>query len=207
MTADRMPAELLRPIKAYDASTKTIFKEGWFASLLLRNAPAYDKDVLTPLPSSTESSKTRMMSTVITGAKSSCLLVRHWRMFKYRPGHRRDQTQRLRTNGATSDPLVYQLYSSKGGYKTPDGDLSMDLFLPTPPRAWRWRTRGQRKMWVPTVKAELEPLSGPQAIDYARCRKDWANAPRELAQDRRARSASIRNVVSSIDDTDLTRSG
>ncbi len=56
------------------------------------------------------------------------------------------------------------------------------------------------------MKADLEPLSGPRVFGYARWGKDWVNVSSELAQDRRAWSASsIRDVVNPIGDVGSTR--
>ncbi len=54
--------------------------------------------------------------------------------------------------------------------------------------------------WAITIRADLEPLSG-----RARWRKDWISS--ELAQDSRAWSAPVRDVVNSIGDTGSTRPG
>ncbi len=89
----------------------------------------------------------------------------------------------------------------------PEGELIKDLLLPTPPRTWRRRTRGQLKTWAITVKADLEPLSGPRTFGHARWRKDWVKVSSELAQDRRAWNASVRDVVNAIGDAGSTRPG
>ncbi len=81
--------------------------------------------------------------------------------------------------------------------RRPDGELITDLLLSTPPRTWRRRTGGQLKTWPTTIKADLEPLSGPLLFGYAQWRKDWVKVSSELSQDRRARSASVRGVVNS----------
>ncbi len=58
--------------------------------------------------------------------------------------------------------LVSRHSSSKEGTA---GELIRGLFLTTSPRR---RTRSQRKTWTTTIKGDLEPLSGPQVIGYAR---------------------------------------
>ncbi len=45
--------------------------------------------------------------------------------------------------------------------RRPEGELIKDLLLPTPPRTWRSRAEGQLKTWATTIKAGLEPISGP----------------------------------------------
>ncbi len=91
--------------------------------------------------------------------------------------------------------------------RRPNGELINDLLLSTPPRMWRRRTGVQLKTWANTMKAGLEPLSGPQVFGYARWRKDWIKVSSERAQDRRALGAPVSDLVNSIDDADATRSG
>ncbi len=89
-----------------------------------------------------------------------------------------------------------------------EGELIKDLLLPIPPRTWRRRAGGQRETWATTIKADLKPLSGPRVSGHARWRKDWAKMSKELAQDRRAWSASVlRYVVKAIGDVGSTRPG
>ncbi len=69
--------------------------------------------------------------------------------------------------------------------RRPDGELVMDLLLPTPPRAWRRRTRGQPKTWATALNGGPGPLSGPRVFRNARWRKDLVKVSSDLAQDRR----------------------
>ncbi len=86
--------------------------------------------------------------------------------------------------------------------------LIKDLLLPTPPRTWSRRAGGQLETWATTMKADLEPISGPRVFGHARWRKDWVKGlPSELAQDRRVWSASVRDVVNAIGDAGSTRPG
>ncbi len=91
--------------------------------------------------------------------------------------------------------------------RRPEGELIKDLLLPTPPRIWRRRTGGQLKTWATTTKADLEPIFGPRVFGHARWRKDWVKVPSELAQDRRAWNASVRDEVNAIGDAGSTRPG
>ncbi len=70
--------------------------------------------------------------------------------------------------------------------RRPEGDLIKDLLLLTPPRTWRRRAGGQLKTWATTIKADLEPISGPRVFGHARWRQGWVKVSSELAQDRRA---------------------
>ncbi len=91
--------------------------------------------------------------------------------------------------------------------RRPEGELIKDRLLPTPPRTWRRRAGGQLKTWATTIKADLEPISGPRVFGHARWRKDCVKVSSELAQDRRAWSASLRDVVNAVGDADSTRPG
>ncbi len=82
--------------------------------------------------------------------------------------------------------------------RRPEGELIKGLLLPTPPRMWRRRVGGQLKTWATTIKADLEPISGPRFFSHTRWRKGWVNLSSGLAQDRRAWSASVRDVVNTI---------
>ncbi len=91
--------------------------------------------------------------------------------------------------------------------RRPGGELLKDLLFPTPPHTWRRRAGGQLKTWATTTKADLKPISRPRVFGHARWRKDWVKVSSELVQDRRAWSASIRDVVNSIGDAGSTRPG
>ncbi len=52
MVADGIPPKLLRLIKTYYSSTKMKVRASGATQCLLRSAPAFDKDVLSPLLSS-----------------------------------------------------------------------------------------------------------------------------------------------------------
>ncbi len=54
--------------------------------------------------------------------------------------------------------------------RRPEGKLIKDL--PTPPCTWCRRAEGQLKTSATTIKATLEPLSGPRVFGHARWRKD-----------------------------------
>ncbi len=63
------------------------------------------------------------------------------------------------------------------------------------------------KTWATTIKADLEPISGPRVFGHVRWRKDWVKVSSEVAQDRRAWSASDRDVVKAVGDAGSTRPG
>ncbi len=91
--------------------------------------------------------------------------------------------------------------------RRPEGELTKDLLLPAPPHTWRRRARGQLKTWATTIKADLEPICGLRVFSHARWRNDWVKVSSELAQDRRAWSASVRDVANAIGDAGSTRPG
>ncbi len=84
--------------------------------------------------------------------------------------------------------------------RRPEGELIKDILLPTPPRTWRRRAGGQLKTWATTIKADLEAVSGPRVFSHARWRKYSVKVSSELAQVRRAWSASVRDVVNAVGD-------
>ncbi len=88
--------------------------------------------------------------------------------------------------------------------RPPEGELIKDLLRPTPPSTWHSRAGGQLKTWATAIKADLEPISGPRILGHARRRKAWVKASCELAQDRRAWSASVRDVVNEPGDVGST---
>ncbi len=58
------------------------------------------------------------------------------------------------------------------------------------------------KTWATTNEAGLEPLSKLLAFEHARWKKDWLKASSELAHDRRAWNAFVRDVVNLIGDAE-----
>ncbi len=91
--------------------------------------------------------------------------------------------------------------------RRPEGELIKDLLFPTPPRTWRRRVGGQLKTWATTIKADLEPISGPRVFGHAQWRMDLVKVSSELAQGHRAWRASVRDVVNAIGDAGSTRPG
>ncbi len=91
--------------------------------------------------------------------------------------------------------------------RRPEGGLIKDLLFPTPPRTSRRQAGGVLKTGATTIRADLEPLSGPRVFGHAQGRKDWVKVSSALTQDRRAWSASVRDVANAIDDAGSTRPG
>ncbi len=63
------------------------------------------------------------------------------------------------------------------------------------------------KAWATTIKTDLEQISGPRVFSHARWRQDWVKVSSELTQDRRAWSASVRDVVNAIGNAGSNRPG
>ncbi len=58
-------------------------------------------------------------------------------------------------------PVQRKLHWFDDVARRPKGERSRDLLLPTLLCAWYKRVGGQLKTWATTIKADLEPLSGP----------------------------------------------
>ncbi len=70
------------------------------------------------------------------------------------------------------------------------GEFMRELINPDVPRTWRKRTGGQLKTGATTLKEDLVRLIGPSAVGIRRWNKEWASLATDLAQDRRAWSAT-----------------
>lgn len=82
-----------------------------------------------------------------------------------------------------------------------------DVLLPAPLPAWRKRRGGQVKTWATTMKEDLAYLSGPQMVCLRWWNQDWLRLSVDLAQDRRAWVAMIRDVVRAKEEAGSTRPG
>ncbi len=81
-----------------------------------------------------------------------------------------------------------------------------ELIYPDVPRTWRRGTGGQLKTWAATLKEDLMRLIGPAVVGIQRWNKEWASLAMDLAQDRRAWSAAVRDAVNAMD-ADSARAG
>ncbi len=54
--------------------------------------------------------------------------------------------------------------------RRPEGELFNELLLPTPTPTWRRRAECKLKTWATTIKADLEPSSGPRVFGHAATR-------------------------------------
>ncbi len=74
-----------------------------------------------------------------------------------------------------------------------------ELINPDVPRTWHRRTGGQLKTWATTLTEDLVQLIGPAIVVIRRWNKEWASLAMDLAQDRRAWSAAVRDTVNAMD--------
>ncbi len=86
------------------------------------------------------------------------------------------------------------------------GEFMREMINPDVPRAWRRPTGGQLKTWATTLKEDLLRLIGPAVVGIRRWNEEWASLAMDLAQDRRAWSAIVREAVN-VMDADSARAG
>ena len=82
--------------------------------------------------------------------------------------------------------------------RRPQDDLTRATLSPEPYPEWRCRPGGQLKTWIATVKADVELLGLRSVYGHRRWEKQWIRLCEDLASDRRAWAAAIRD----IDDAD-----
>jgi len=97
------------------------------------------------------------------------------------------QTRRLRWFGHAS-------------YRNP-GIFIREPISPLPLPGWCMRLGGQLRTWLGTIKADAEVISGPHSYGVQRWRRDWLQRTQELANDRRAWAATIRDLVNNEADS------
>ena len=78
--------------------------------------------------------------------------------------------------------------------RKPDEDLIRSTVAPLPCTGWRCRTGGQMKTWLSTVKQDIDRLGLRNVYGVRRWEKNWVAICAELAADRTAWSASIRDI-------------
>ena len=66
---------------------------------------------------------------------------------------------------------------------------------PKPKNGWKGRSGGQVKTWVSTVKTDLEKLRLDKVYGLRRWKTNWVDICSELASDRRAWRAIVRDVL------------
>ncbi len=75
--------------------------------------------------------------------------------------------RRLRLTGLPALVVQRKLHWFCHAARRPERELINYLLLPTPPRTSCRRAGGQPKTWATTIKADLEPISGPQVFGHA----------------------------------------
>nr|CAH8840565.1 unnamed protein product [Trichobilharzia regenti] len=78
--------------------------------------------------------------------------------------------------------------------RRPDDDLVKSVLNPSPLPSWRCRRGGQLKTWLGTVKADMECLGLQTVYGLRLWNKNWITLSQNLASDRRAWAAMIRDV-------------
>ncbi len=61
--------------------------------------------------------------------------------------------------------------------------------------------------WATSIKADLEPLSGPRISGFVRWREDWVKVSSGFVQDHRAWGVSVRGVANSIGEAGSNQPG
>ena len=76
-----------------------------------------------------------------------------------------------------------------------DSELVEQVANPKPWNGWKCRLGGQVKTWLTTVKTDMEKLRLDKVYGLRKWKADWVNICGELASDRRAWRATIRDVL------------
>ena len=75
-----------------------------------------------------------------------------------------------------------------------DSELVKQVINPKPKIGWKCRLGGQVKTWLTTVKADMEKLQLEKVYGLRKWKANWVSICGELASDRRAWRATIRDV-------------
>ena len=78
--------------------------------------------------------------------------------------------------------------------RKPDEDLTRSALAPSPCTSWRCRSGGQLKTWLATIKNDVELLGLQHVYGIRRWSKNWVTICADLAADRTAWRATIRDV-------------
>ena len=78
--------------------------------------------------------------------------------------------------------------------RRPQCELIRATLSPKACPGWRCRSGGQLKTWIATVKEDLEPLGLRSVYGIRRWERDWISICHDLASDRRAWAAIIRDA-------------
>jgi hypothetical protein len=78
--------------------------------------------------------------------------------------------------------------------RKPEGELVKKVLSPDPCVGWRCRLGGQLNTWLTTVKSDVDCLRLWSVYGVRRWRKEWTKICADLAADRRAWRAAIRDI-------------
>ena len=76
-----------------------------------------------------------------------------------------------------------------------DDDLLKQVVDPKPMRGWKCRVGGQLKTWLATVKEDIEILGLVKVYGLRNWKLNWVSICSDLASDRRAWRATIRDIL------------
>ncbi len=80
------------------------------------------------------------------------------------------------------------------------GEIVQEVICPTPRPTWRKRQGGgQLKTWSRTIQKDLALFGGPRVYGLRRWNREWPVICTEMAQDRRAWSAIVRDAVNTLE--------
>ncbi len=107
--------------------------------------------------------------------------------------------QRCSLRALPSIPLQRRLRWFGHAPRRGPGELIREVISPTPPPTWRKRLGGQLKTWSGTIKKDLALLDGPRVYGLRRWNRGGPWIGIEMAQDRRAWSAAVRDVMNALE--------
>jgi len=86
-------------------------------------------------------------------------------------------------------------------YRRNSGILIREAISLSPLPGRRKRLGGELRTWLGTIKADAEVISGQHIDGVQRWKRDWLQLAQELANDRRAWTAAIRDLLNNEADS------
>ena len=87
------------------------------------------------------------------------------------------------------------------------GELVHDVIDPQPMPQWKKRRGGQLCTWLSSIKMEMEESTGPKIYGLRRWNNEWVKISKELANNRQAWSAFIRDHIEAMEGAGSTHPG
>ena len=91
--------------------------------------------------------------------------------------------------------------------RRPQDELLHRALHISPDVSWRRRPGGQLKTWSTTIKQDLSLMSGPQVHGLRTWNRCWLQLSVDLAQDRRAWAAAVRDIINGREEASSFRPG